>query len=122
MHQRQESAAGPAGRLPAARLRAWHGCPCPRRLLQTVRALELLGHPVEKDKYKALVEAAVRREQRGAGRPPPSAALLRRGWSSPPSGGDARGAAGQRKRERNEWLERFKFWVGLPNHYYSDDD
>lgn len=76
--------------------------------MQTVRALELLGHPVEKDKYRALVQAEAKRAQRAAQRQRPAGA-----------GGAAASASRRRRPERSSHLERFKFWLGLPNSYYN---
>ena len=135
-------------------------------LLQTVRALELLGQPLEKQRYKQIVLAASRRAQRAqrgrqqgakgtgssrngskggsaAASAAASASASTKGGSLPSpdvgrgngtSGGgfgQAAGAPGgarrqrQRAADRNVHLERFKFWLGMPNAYYnasSDED
>ena len=92
----------------------------PPPALQAVRALELIGREVDKAKYAALAEE-VRARQAAAAQAAAGADADRprrsRSW-----------AAYQRRREarrRNTALERFKFWLGLPNKYYdasSDGD
>lgn len=86
-----------------------------------MRALELLGAPVEKHKYRAVVAEAMRRQQQRSMRAAAGSAGSAT-WESA-DGGEA-GVAGQGARRRarprrNVHLERFKFWLGLPNSYYS---
>jgi hypothetical protein len=57
--------------------------------------MERVGARADKQRIKATLEEMIRRQQAGA--PSPKA------------------------RPRNENLERFKFWLGLPNRYYADD-
>lgn len=82
--------------------------------LQAVRALELIGRDVDKAKYAALAEE-VRARQAAAAQ---TAAEQASGDSSERSRRARSYAAYQRRREarrRNIALERFKFWLGLPN-------
>jgi leucine-rich PPR motif-containing protein len=86
--------------------------------MQAVRAMELLGTEVDKAKYKAMVTGQMAR-QRAA-----EAAREAAGGAAP-AGGGARGARQREQRERqrkekNVYMERFKWTVGLPNTYYED--
>ena len=65
-------------------------------LAQAVRAMESVGRQVDKARIKRALEDMMRQQ---------SAALQGR----------------QRKRSRNEGLERLKFWLGIPNSYYGTD-
>lgn len=58
--------------------------------------MESVGRQVDKARIKRALEDMMRRQ---------SAALQGR----------------QRKRIRNEGLERLKFWLGIPNSYYESD-
>lgn len=64
--------------------------------MQAVRAMELVGIEVDKTKYKALIQQEL----------PNSIA----------ASSEKRKSSG---RESNMYLERFKFWLGLPNNYYG---
>lgn len=63
---------------------------------QVVRTMEAGGHQVEKERYKRLFAELCRQEEADGGRD---------GEDAVPSSG--------------EQLERFKFWLGLPNEYYK---
>lgn len=79
--------------------------------MQAVRAMELLGVEVDKAKYKNMVVEQMQRQK---------AATQAAAANSLKSSGRA---AWQRQRQRdtkNVHLERFKFWLGLPNRYYDD--
>lgn len=60
--------------------------------------MEKCGEVANKDKYKALLrELSARRER----------------WEASSRRG--------RRPPRNQHLERFKFWLGMPNTYYASD-
>ena len=63
---------------------------------QVVRKMEAGGHQVEKERYKRLFAELCRREEA----------------EGVPDEEDAATSSG-------EQLERFKFWLGLPNEYYK---
>lgn len=71
--------------------------------MQAVRALELMGTEVDKDKYKSIVMEQMKRQSKG------------------PKPGNGTGMQPTQKRRRSVHLERFKFWLGLPNTYYDGD-
>jgi hypothetical protein len=83
-----------------------------RRAWQAVRAIELLGVPIDKRKYRQLVARVT--SARAAG----LAAREAGGAGSVQRAKRERTRAGQ----HSEALERLKFWLGLPNAYYSSDD
>ena len=64
-------------------------------MLQVIRAMERVGQQVDKGRIKRALEDLLRQQSKVAGR--------------------------QRKRSRNEGLERLKFWLGIPNNYYESD-
>lgn len=64
--------------------------------MQVVRAMERVGAQVDKQRIKRTLEQMIRRQ------------------ANAPS-------SSRKAPRRNENLERFKFWLGLPNRYYSDD-
>ncbi|KAL3156917.1 hypothetical protein ABBQ38_001179 [Trebouxia sp. C0009 RCD-2024] len=68
-----------------------------RKALQVVHAMDKLGRPADKMRIKKVLEEFYRRQEK----------LKRRRSST--------------ERPVNEGLERFKFWLGLPNNYYRDD-
>ncbi len=84
-----------------------------------MRALELIGREVDKAKYASLAEEVRARQAAAAQAAAAQAAAAEE--SADPSDRSRRArsyAAYQRRREarrRNIALERFKFWLGLPN-------
>ncbi|CAL8460726.1 g257 [Coccomyxa elongata] len=66
-----------------------------RRAMQVIRAMERVGQQVDKGRIKRALEDLLRQQSKLQGR--------------------------QRKRSRNEGLERLKFWLGIPNNYYESD-
>ena len=66
-------------------------------LLQFVRAMEKAGNNVDKARIKTTLESVVKLQER----------YYRERSKMYP---------------KNENLERFKFWLGLPNQYYGSDD
>ena len=86
--------------------------------LQAVRSMELIGAEVDKEKYKAMVVKKMERAAATASRIKNSEGDGRRNGI----GDDLsrrRQPAGERK---SVYLERFKFWLGLPNNYYNDSE
>ena len=88
--------------------------------MQSVRALELLGVDVDRTKYRELMLARIRaaedRENERSseeGRVPEMSVRKM-----------SRKARERRKERKNRSvaLERFKFWLGLPNSYYDAED
>ena len=69
--------------------------------MQSVRAIELLGGEVDKSKYKSLFEKRMARQ------------------SNYESARVRKGSRREEASERMVHIERFKFWLGLPNRYYS---
>lgn len=63
-------------------------------LMQFVRAMEQEGKDIDKTRLKRTLEAVLRMREQS----------YKRNFKELP---------------RNENLERFKFWLGLPNHYYD---
>lgn len=66
--------------------------------MQSVRAIELLGGKADKSKYKTLFEKRMARTSQGF-----ASTRMQQAHAQ----------------ERNIHIERFKFWLGLPNKYYS---
>lgn len=85
--------------------------------MQAVRSMELIGAPVDKEKYRTLV--VNRMEYLAAAE---AKAHKRRNSYKYNTGSGAGGREKQRSSDKNEYLERFKFWLGLPNRYYDDSD
>lgn len=87
---------------------------------QAVRGLELIGRDVDKAKYAALAEE-MRARQAAAAQAAAQAADSEAPADSSAGSRRARSyAAYQRRREarrRNVAVERFKFWLGLPNRW-----
>lgn len=83
-----------------------------RRAWQAVRAIELLGVPVDKIKYRQLVARV--------------ASARATGLAAREAGGGEGAQRAKRERKRagqhSEALERLKFWLGLPNAYYSSEN
>ena len=75
--------------------------------MQAVRALELVGAEIDKDKYKNYL---LGKEEEIMG-------IARRSKRESLSPSSSRGRDGEEETE-NSSLERFKFWLGLPNNYY----
>lgn len=67
--------------------------------MQAVRAMELMGAELDKGKYRSMVEYHERKEGSGASR---------------------QDIDSKKKRDKGMYLERFKFWLGLPNSYYGE--
>ena len=67
-------------------------------MLQFVRAMERAGKNLDKQRIKQTLEVVLKSQEE---------AYRKRSPGTLP---------------RNENLERFKFWLGLPNNYYSSDD
>lgn len=87
--------------------------------MQSVRALELIGRDVDKGRYAALLQEVRARQAAATGAD--TATVME---PEPERGHNRTWAEYQRRREakqRNVQLERFKFWLGLPNRYYSND-
>lgn len=80
--------------------------------MQAVRSMELIGAEVDKEKYRNMVlqrmERAAAAESKGKGR---------RG-----GGNTTKSYQNGSRPDKNTYLERFKFWLGLPNNYYNDSD
>jgi hypothetical protein len=57
--------------------------------------MERMGGRIDKARIKAALEAMIQRQSAHMGR--------------------------QKRRPRNEALERLKFWLGIPNSYYESD-
>ncbi len=122
VHARIRNPGSPLIRHPGSPLNCWLA-------LQSVRALELLGQPLEKQKYKSVVLAATRRAQRARQRGGAGAASFSVSASASLASADLEGGGGampasgaegrRRAAEKNVYLERFKFWLGLPNAYYN---
>ena len=92
--------------------------------------MELLGVEVDRAKYRALVdqlqqqqrsreEAAAAAGAAGSGRVA-SRSARRAAGGDPPTSSRAQGKQ-REAREQNQALERFKFWLGLPNDYYKSE-
>jgi len=82
--------------------------------MQAVRALELLGADIDKNKYREIMELKIREaEEKERNAPPPV-----------PNRQMTRMAREKRREQRrkNVYMERFKFWLGLPNTYYDDEE
>lgn len=83
-----------------------------RCALKVLRAMEAQGFELDKERYKALFAEVCRREE----------AARRAGRRRTAGNGDGTGAIGRLDSDGelppNENLERFKFWLGLPNSYY----
>jgi len=82
--------------------------------MQAVRALELLGADIDKNKYREIMELKIREaEEKERNAPPPV-----------PNRQMTRMAREKRRdqRRKNVYMERFKFWLGLPNTYYDEED
>lgn len=84
--------------------------------MQAVRSMELIGAPVDKEKYRTLV--VNRMEYLAAA----EAKAQKRRSSYYTTNGNGGGRERNRIVDKNEYLERFKFWLGLPNRYYDDSD
>ena len=67
-------------------------------MLQFVRAMERAGKNLDKQRIKQTLEVVLKSKEMAYRKP------------------------SQGTLPRNENLERFKFWLGLPNNYYSSDD
>jgi hypothetical protein len=80
-----------------------------RTARQVMRATELVGVRVERQRYEALMlRYQQRRERRQQRRPGP--------------GGEAGLLAAAGPEGPGDGLERWKWWLGLPNKYYSASD
>ena len=64
--------------------------------MQVVRAMEASEKQVDKARIKGILEDVMRRQGLVQSR--------------------------LKRQTRNEGLERLKFWLGIPNRYYSEDD
>ena len=87
--------------------------------------MELLGVEVDRAKYRALVEQLQQRQRsrvEAGAAGGQAAALSARGepGGGPPASSRARGKQ-REAQEQNQALERFKFWLGLPNEYYRSE-
>lgn len=65
--------------------------------MQAVRAMELVGAKIDKEKYKTMI------------------ARLEENCATKANGSNVGG------NNSGTYLERFKFWLGLPNKYYSNE-
>jgi leucine-rich PPR motif-containing protein len=84
--------------------------------MQAVRAMELLGTEVDKAKYKALVVGQMERQRQADAADGGGVQAAPRKYTA--AAARQRERAQQRK-DKNVQLERFKFWLGLPNAYYD---
>jgi len=87
--------------------------------MQAVRAVELMGTEIDKHKYKTLMMNMMRRQERV------TAPSGRRKGSTTFSSSAGQRTNNQRRRQEGTkavHLERFKFWLGLPNSYYDSDE
>lgn len=100
--------------------------------MQAVRALELMGRSIDKEKYKEMVLRKMKARSSASGgnvekeEGDDSVEMI-----TAMRGGDGRGASKRRGNSKanaaqgssvNVYLERFKFWLGLPNSYYDACD
>jgi pentatricopeptide repeat protein len=90
--------------------------------MQAVRSMELIGAEVDKEKYRTLVvnrmEYLAAAEAKAQKRRNNYASYYKNKSSYDSVQG---GGADSRPADKNAYLERFKFWLGLPNRYYDDD-
>ena len=81
--------------------------------MQAVRSMELIGAEVDKDKYRNMV---LQRMERSA------AAESKARASGKKVSKFQQQQQNDKRFDKNTYLERFKFWLGLPNNYYNDSD
>jgi len=90
--------------------------------MQAVRSMELIGAAVDKEKYRTLVvnrmEYLAAAEAKAQKR---RSSYYKSSYKHDGEGDVQGGGKDSRRVDKNEYLERFKFWLGLPNRYYDDD-